>query len=702
MVKNPEVDLGLPMASWYRGLSLDQMQAADDLGMALQFDIRSIRDCMLRLGVRPLVRNRQLVRIVRFSRGQSLAFLYFLFQEHYDTGGSCGKYTVNGQLLLSAIAYLDLPATFRALDKVLPLHGNAIGESKVSLNDQQASNLIILMMYYYKNLVLFQNRSARPSFATPNPTRNSKKIDEEMPMDLPATFRALSRVLSSHTSRKKSSSLRKREQSSRPYFQKLPRPRTVRRSNQFLSDSPLLKTQIPNEVGDPKEDEDRWFADFQLHPIQRTVKAVINYELCHMFDHIDEIATDPAQEARDLCEFHEETRSQERQAFLQAQRRRYLDMIDLEGTEKRLTRERIIHHLNRDVDEYLLKFGDKGYSPGVPAFRKTGCVACNELVHVSLEAPPQVLLLQGEWGRLYDRSGAMMRLCAGEDAKQDALAKESVSKVKPKYFTAPGNHKTFAFNYAQIFKRDSTKSLDTNDVIKKSLMEALDENLEHRQGIALGTMRSSHINEAVSRCVRKIFEKSLLAVPTTPTPKASTERLVYDRERIDPDDEKFMDQMLSDGFEVLRRDRKLVLASLHNGHQIPEVREWVCRRFGKRYGPQTRAEVESYRHKMSKLSEMKKKLIPLLSNIDPLIVQQNPIPYALFKDIMEKSNKFKKSFREEVLQIILKQSRLCWQAQHSLRFVNSSRIRRTFFTYLPSCARSIDPTFSHYLAHRNG
>ncbi|XP_039492918.1 uncharacterized protein LOC120452653 isoform X2 [Drosophila santomea] len=614
------VDLGLPVSSWYRGLSLDQMQAADDLGMALQFDIRSVRDCLLRLGLSPLVRRRQLVRIVRLSRGQNLAFLFFLFQEHYDTGGSCGKYTVNAQLLLSAIAYLDLPATFRALDKVLPLHGNLSGESKVPMEDQQ----------------------------------------------------------------------------------KLPRPMTVRRSKQYLSESPLLRIQIPNEVGDPKEDEDRWFADFQLHPIQRTVKAVINYELCHLFDHIDEVAPDPAQEARDLCEFHQETRSQERKAFLQEQRRRYLEMIDLEGSEKRLTRERITYHLNRDVDKYLLKFGDKGWSPRVPAFRKTGCVACNELVHVSLETPPQVLLLEGEGGRLYDRSGALMRLCAGEDGKKNVLTKDKVSKVKPKYFTAPENHRPFAFNYEQIFKMGSQQYLDTHDVLRNSLMNALtDENHEQRQGVALG-IRSSHINEAVARCVRKIFEKSLLAVPTTPTPKVSSERLVYNRERINPDDDKFMDQMLSDGFEVLRRDPKLVLASLHNGHQIPEVREWACRRFGKRYGPQTNAEIERYRLNMCKLSEMEKKLVPLLTNIDPLIVKQNPIPYALFKEIMEKSNKFKKSFREEVLQIILKQSRLCWQAQHSLRFVNSSGIRRTFFTYLPSSPRSIDPTFSQFLAHRNG
>ncbi|XP_050741447.1 uncharacterized protein LOC108036166 isoform X2 [Drosophila biarmipes] len=683
MGKSSGADLDLPVASWHRGLSIPQMQAADDLGAALGYNIGGIRDCLLRLGLRPLVRNRQLLRIVQLSRGQKLAFLYFLFQEHYNTGGSCGEYTVNGQLLLSAVAYLDLPATFRALDKVLPLNKNRASKSNTPPDIQKASR--------------------RPSCSTSNQstfkTLSPKDIENKMPLDLRATFRELGRVLSSQLAQQNqtvSPGIKVK-----PYFQKQPRPKSFRRPTHFSSNSPLYEVQIPNEVGDPREDEDRWFANFQFHPVQRTVKAVINHELCHLFDQIDEAPSDPPQDPRDLCEFHEETRSQERRAFLLKQRLRYLEMIDLEGTEKRLTRERIINHLERDVDEYLLKFGDKGWSPGVPAFRKPDCAACNELVHVGLDTPPQVLLLEGEWGRLYDRSGPKLRLCAGEDGNQ----KFQKSKKKPEYFTAPGGHRPYAFNYARIFEEGSKQSLNTKEAIGNSLVKSIeaddDDDDAEREIRIPRTVRSSHINEAICRCVRKIFEKSLLTAPCVMTPKNSKERLVYDRKRIDPDDEKFMDQMLSDAFNILRRDTSLVLASLPDGHQLPQLREWIRRRFGKRYGPQTEVEADKLAHKMQNLSEMERQLAPLMANIDPRMVRQNPVPFALYDEIMAAANKFKKSFREQVLQIILKQTRLCWQAQHNLRAYNSSGLRRTFFTYLPSSSASREPTFSLFLASKN-
>ncbi|XP_017068430.1 uncharacterized protein LOC108106083 isoform X2 [Drosophila eugracilis] len=354
MVRNSGAELELPVAGWNRGLSFDQMQAVDELREALDFDINVTRDCLLRLGVRPLVGNKQLLRIVQLSRGQSLAFLYFLFQEHYSSGKSCGKYTVNGQLLLSAIAYLDLPATIRALDEVLPLRGNRVSESNTPLEVQKKHSA---------RQSVFGVESEKPSIA------------------MPATLQVEDKVFSSKVTQTRTRSSGQPVRSAQPYFQKQPRPKSCYRSTRFLANYPHFQVQIPNEVGDAKDDDDRWFANYQFHPIQRTVKAFISHELCHLFDQIDDSLSNPDQEPRDLCEYHKGTRSQKRLSFLNEQRRRYLKMLDVEGNEKRLNRERIIHHLNRDVDEYLLKFGDKGWSPGVPAFRKTGCVACNELVH---------------------------------------------------------------------------------------------------------------------------------------------------------------------------------------------------------------------------------------------------------------------------------------------------------------------------------
>lgn len=358
------------------------------------------------------------------------------------------------------------------------------------------------------------------------------------------------------------------------------------------------------------------------------------------------------------------------------------------------------------MDEYLRKFGDKGWSPGVPVLRKSGCAACSELVHVSLEMPPQVLLLEGEWGRLCDRSGALMRLCAGQDSRRSTL--KARRDPITGYFNAPKLHTPYILNYGYIFEKESPQKLDTNTVIGNSIERALDsdddENEEPETGVrnSLRTLKGNHINESISRCVRKIFEKSVLVTQMqSNSPKRTSDRLFYgDRTRFDPDDHKFMDQMLSDAFKVLQKDHKLVLVTLPDGHQLPELREWIRRRYGKRYGPQTEAEANKISLKMMELAEMEEKLGPLLANIDPRITRCNPIPFTLFDEIMKEANIIKKSFRDGVFHEILEQTRLCWQTQHSLRTLNSRGLHRTFFTYLPSCMRDAGPTISPFLAHK--
>lgn len=315
----------LPVAGWHRGLSPPQMKAADDLANALTFDIASTRDCLLRLGMRPLIKNRQLQRIVHLSRAQSLAFLFFLYQEHYKAEEEpCKNYSFNGQLLLSAIAYLDLPATYQALDKVLPLNGR--GDSRRA-GGQSAGN----------------GTQLPPKSTGAAPPLNELQAMNDQEYDLKATFRALDEALrtksqthSAATSRKSIASQAGGVNPS-PYYQKQPRPRLDRTATHYVANPPLFKVQIPNELRDTNELDERWFASYQLHPLQRTVKAVINYELCHLFDKIDETPIDLKQNSRELCEFHQESRSQQRQTFLKEQRRRYLEMIDIEAKEKRVS-----------------------------------------------------------------------------------------------------------------------------------------------------------------------------------------------------------------------------------------------------------------------------------------------------------------------------------------------------------------------------
>ncbi|KAH8324248.1 hypothetical protein KR074_002321, partial [Drosophila pseudoananassae] len=631
----------MPVAKWYRGLSLIQIQAANDLADAAQFDLEvndseRTRNCLLRLGIRPLPRRGQLTRIVKISRAQSLALLFFLFQMHYNIDKLCRKYSVNGQLLLSAIAYLDLPPTFKALDKILPL-----------------------------------------------PEKNSIKKDV---------------VVTSRKSVPERRILGQNGGNLSPYFQKQPRPKVDRQDKRFVTKPPPFTVEIPNENPDTKEVDKRWFSDYKLQPFYRHIKATIKSELCRLFDKLDDAPQHSVKgsSSEELCKFHEEARSLERQAFLVDQRKRYLEMVDVGAREKRLTRDRIIKHLNRDVDEYLKKFGDKGWSPGMPSIRKVGCLACTELVHVSLESPPKVLCMTGERTRLYESNGPQFRLCGGGVSNSPSL--QQPNEPLTSYFRSPKLHVPYVFNYSQIFESEKSKTLGTSEIIEREVVKSLIRSDDDEQigDHSTNPIRRQHIDQALCRCVRRIFEKSLLVANTASNQPEENCLSNLKNKVIDPNDDHLMDRMLGDAFQTLRQDKELVLASLPDAHQIPDMREWIKRRFGKQYGLQSKRMHINTSTKMLQNLDLIDELRKLSAIIDPLLIQYAPISFGMYGPITKSAKLFKEKVREDVLQLMLKRTRDCWQVLHGLRAKNQRSLREIFFTYMPSSPRDGGPTMSPY------
>ncbi|KAH8350611.1 hypothetical protein KR067_012110, partial [Drosophila pandora] len=635
--------LEVPTAKWYRGLSLLQIEAANDLADAAKFDLavnrsHRTRGCLMRLGLRPLPKPSQLTQLVKISRAQVLALLYFVFQKNYNIDQFCGKYSVNAQLLLSALAYLDLPATFKALDKILPLHET-------------------------------------------NTVTDTHKKEKEVKQKVLPERRILGPIGGPVS----------------PYFQKQPRPKMHRQENRFVTRPPPFTVEIPHESKDIKELDNHWFSDYKFQPLYRKIQTIIKLELRRLFDKLDEAPLDSVKEStsKELCSFHEETRTLERQAFLVDQRNRYLEMIDVGAREKQLTKQRIIKHLNRDVDEYLKKFADKGWSPGVPAIRKTECCACSGLVHVSLESPPKVLSMEGERTRLYESNGPQFRLCGGEVSKRPSV--QQPNDPLTSYFRSPKLHVPYVFNYPKIFASDSSKSLNTSEIIErglvKSLMRSSDDNEQIGDQVPI---MKHHIDQALFRCVRRIFEKSLL-VANRDSDKLQLNRLSYPQHKlIDPDDDRLMDQMLKDAFRVLRKDKNLVLATLPDGHQIPEMQEWIRRRYGKQYGLQSRKMYFKTSAKMVQNLDLIEELRRVSAIIDPLLIRYAPISFGMYHSITKSAKLFKERVREDVFQLMLQRTRICWQVLHGLRAKNNTSLREIFFTYMPSSVRHGGPTMSQY------
>ncbi|XP_037806106.1 uncharacterized protein LOC119600111 [Lucilia sericata] len=122
IIKNFINSLAVP--SWYRGVSLFQKKSADLLLNAIRDDCaqrtvyRTMR-CLDSIGLDPLPTKKQLHSILPLCGGSDLALLWFLMEWLYRDNES-DSYSVNEQLILSSIAHLDMNATLRELDRILP------------------------------------------------------------------------------------------------------------------------------------------------------------------------------------------------------------------------------------------------------------------------------------------------------------------------------------------------------------------------------------------------------------------------------------------------------------------------------------------------------------------------------------------------------------------------------------------------------
>lgn len=137
------------VAPWFRGTSYFHMQGADQLLNALRDDAEQstthrVKSCLNLIGLEPMIGSKEISFLMRLSRGNDLVFLWFLMEMHYKTPKQPdpNSYSINEQLICSAICHLDMITTLRELDKILPSgHTSRIEMKKAGLQRQQLKEL---------------------------------------------------------------------------------------------------------------------------------------------------------------------------------------------------------------------------------------------------------------------------------------------------------------------------------------------------------------------------------------------------------------------------------------------------------------------------------------------------------------------------------------------------------------------------------
>ncbi|XP_055904041.1 uncharacterized protein LOC129939885 [Eupeodes corollae] len=143
-----EIDL----PDWFRGLSEFQRKAADSLFHCIRDDCEQatshrVWDTLRRIGIEPLVGYSEIKFIFELCGGNDIAFLWFLMEMYYRSERfNCNgkKYSVNEQIIITVIAYLDTVTTLRELDKLLPknLETKTKKKKRFSLRKRKSTTLL--------------------------------------------------------------------------------------------------------------------------------------------------------------------------------------------------------------------------------------------------------------------------------------------------------------------------------------------------------------------------------------------------------------------------------------------------------------------------------------------------------------------------------------------------------------------------------
>uniref|UniRef100_A0A1A9UH14 DUF4771 domain-containing protein n=1 Tax=Glossina austeni TaxID=7395 RepID=A0A1A9UH14_GLOAU len=692
------------VAPWYRGTSVFHLEGANRLFNAIRDDTEQstshrVRACLSLLGLDPVISSKQIKFLMRLSRGNDLAFLWFLMELHYHTPKP--RFSVNEQLICSAICHLDMITTLRELDRILP-ENHKIKRRKAS------------------------SRSERP-----------KSIS----------------AVTSKTKMKKKYIL--------PYFEKLRKPKMygkplVLKLPHFSVDVNIYKPYTdPNYV--VANESNRWYANYQFQTSKRIANRIMRDEIDEMFKDL-EGAKLKASQIHVICDYHKTLKEIEEkmQNELQVKLRdecllKYFG--SLKKDEERA--EAMKKKLEEEIEKQMEIFRKDARTIRKQMTLKTLTSEC-EIIDVVLgEEDVEICKKTGEELQTKKKSelASDKRKDNSDEAKKsDLVAKQShtkpvtdeadamstvskeqlikVENINPRsslrssrgrgshvsnvstfastyirpfdyghiavtptqsqtFFQAPKNYRPFAFDYRKIFEFKDKTSTDEMK-LKNAFLEALDADISNLTELQKAKM---NVEESARNCADKIWLDSV------------KERLDKDADDLlfrqgrgkplvqypdnayyDPKDKVLMEKMLFDAFEYLRKNPKFVWAQLPEAHKVPMLREWIARRYGKVYTTQERW--RSYKTSL--------KIFQALYTLDmsvppPNAAQLGPNMFLSYncRDYIDKKGRaIKNEYNRRLNENIMEQSRVFWFAMRGY-LCSSGPPRNTFFAYMPSRFRDI-------------
>ncbi|EDW60252.1 uncharacterized protein [Drosophila virilis] len=499
---------------WYLGLSDYQEDTIKELCNDLRDDFEQgtsfrVEKSLTRLGLSPLISKKKIRTMVQLSRGNDLAFIFFILEGYYISCRKNGEYTTNEKLLMIAMAKIDLLPTLQELDRILP----PPQLSELDLKRQRRS---------------YGQQQRTSKFPLEQQTRKKKSKSTQF-----------------------------------PYFQRQPRPKEIvvkytSKPPNVISNFPFWPLDQPPNYG--IKSDPPWFAEYNLNPVGRLVKSTVAEAVDKYFHHLNHIkylesrarfsrraaaALEKAMDDDDteplMCAYHKfaigEAQLIKDELVVMA-RDRCIELMDVTLPYRKLRQKRIVAQLERDIDDCIKRYSMKMESTTVHTISKSDCVLCQEQRVDFPVAKPQERkgrALVGDNLHLAHTQATDTcigaRLCGGglrrepidfevelppcrssnagtsmlsdasscvtpkgksqqrisfllDDSKLKKLRKNRKDQTvevryqgkqtKKTFFTAPSDHKPYQFKYKRIFKSGQEKPRDVKKVIAKAFVSALD------------------------------------------------------------------------------------------------------------------------------------------------------------------------------------------------------------------------------------
>ncbi|XP_065370055.1 uncharacterized protein LOC135962201 [Calliphora vicina] len=691
------------VAPWFRGTSHLHIQGADKLLNALRDDAEQrtthrVRSCLNLIGLEPLITSKQIMFLMRLSRGNDLVFLWFLMEMHYKTPKHVhNSYSVNEQLICSAICHLDMVTTLRELDKILPSgHTSRIEMKKAGLKRKQLKESFI--------------------------KRNNERISHKYVL---------------------------------PYFEKHPRPRHY--GKRLLLEVPNFKVDMDiyshydNINHTVQNESNRWHSNYRFNPGKRISHLIIREVITNIFYNL-EASRLWSTTIVVLCDYHKTTKALQTNLEHELKvksRNECLKSYFMSNENKDNRAKKISELLDNAVQQQLYQFhkqtsavrkkaeslktitsdckifdvifGDnfdghcnnhsnvirsvdlnnENYNLTSGKSNKTYGIQNKEYGNVHTSKNKVENILNDRKHKLKD-SGYLL------SKKESYLRAPDVNEFGEMYeihnydydnasdttvassdavFKWPLIHKPFIFDYAKIFL---SKYKDNNKrCLKEMFLAALDKNTFN-----LSNQSSLEYDEAVRKCAKNTFDNEVKSYEVNMKDTFAAQAA----ENLKPlnqyptlanynaEDHFLMDRMLSDAFQYLRKNPKFVWAQLPDAHKIPLLREWIARRFGKEYTPRERC--KSYRMSCKIFRALDKNHLEFPIPNAKQTGRNLFLNYNCRRYLDRKVQHIKNKYYCRLDSSFLDHTRVFWFAMRGYICSNGPP-RKTYFAYMPSRLRDI-------------